>query len=568
MDDRQYMRLSELLLCCYDGSATPEDIEELEALLDNNRPALEYCVEISKELNYFHCLAQVPLSQPESVNGLDTEFMSEMDPQQQLALLGDFAEYEKQAAAITIAEPDESQTMPPVKKIKFERPVRTINKFSIAVAVLSVAALLLMVLYVHLIPPAPYEVATVIDAMDAEWSSGLPTSPGTRISSNSQPIRLTRGIIKLQTDDQVEVVLEAPSEFHFSSYSEVSMNYGKLYAHVSEQGYGFSVVTPNSKVVDLGTEFGVLSHIDGNTEVHLYKGKANVFAGEKHKRKTSQLLTEGAAVKVNSRDSGIQDITLNEEALVRNIDSDAKLVWRGQKVLRLSDLLLGGNGFGSASRQSIEYDPVTGAAVSSGVAMYRSGPGRLVRISDSSCLDGVFVPGSEDADVIISSAGHQFRECPKTSGLYYANIGCNKDWTFFEPLQQTFVLSRKQFKDSGVLYLHSNIGMTVDLNAVRQAVPALRISSFSTFAGIIHMGDNTPDLSEADVWVLVDGQVKSHKKALRADQGYDIHVDLSDTNRFLTLVVTDGGKINEEGFPANHFDTCGFAEPVFTLVSP
>lgn len=570
MNDHQYMRISELLLYCYDGSATPQDIAELEALLDNNRQALKYCVEISKELNYFHCLAQVPLSQPESVNGLDTEFMSEMDPQQQLALLGDFAEYEKQAEAITIDTPEEvAKESQCLKKVNLERPVRTINKFSMTAAIVSIAALLLMVLYIRLVPPAPYEVATITDSVDAEWSSGLSTGPGTRITSNSKPIRLTRGIVKLQTDDQVEVVLEAPSEFHFSSYSEVSMNYGKLYARVSEQGYGFSVVTPNSKVVDLGTEFGVLGRIDGNTEVHMYKGKANIFAGEKHQRKTSQILTAGSAVKVDSRDADIQDITLDEQALVRDIDSKAKLIWRGQKALRLTDLLLGGNGFGTASQQAIEYEPSTGKAVSSAVAWYRTGSEKLVPIPSTPYLDGIFVPGSGPGDTMVSSAGHCFRECPKTTGLYYANIGCYQgNWTFFEPLQQTFVQSRKQFQDSGVLYLHSNVGLTVDLNAVRQMVPGLRISFFSAFAGVMRMGDNAPDLSEADIWVLVDGEVQSFKKALRADQGYDVQVKIADSDRFLTLVVTDGGRIYAEGFPANHFDTCGFAEPVFGLVSP
>jgi hypothetical protein len=152
--------------------------------------------------------------------------------------------------------------------------------------------------------------------------------------------------------------------------------------------------------------------------------------------------------------------------------------------------------------------------------------------------------------------------------LYYSNIICQKDCTFFNPVQQTFEQSKKQFTDSGLLYLHSNIGLTVDLNAVRAVVPGLRIASFSAFAGIVDMWNNAPDYSEADVWVLVDGQVKSFQKALRADRGYDIHVDIADAERFLSLIVTDGGKVYAEGFPANHFDTCGFAEPIFELVSP
>jgi hypothetical protein len=567
MDDRQYIRISELLLRIYDGSAGREDNAELEALLNQAPEALDYYVETVMNLNYFHCLRQVPLSQPQDDKGLDKDFMSQMSPEEQSALLKDSAEHERYASAIKIAKPEKDKEQGPITKIEYQRPARTINKFSLAVSAICAAALLLMIVYVRLAPPAPYEVATISDCMDAQWSSHLPIGPGTRITSAWEPIRLTHGIVKLRTDDQVQVVLEAPTEFYFKSSSEISMNYGKLFAHVSKTGSGFSVVTPNSKLVDLGTEFGILSQIDGNTEVHLFKGKANLFAGEKNKPKTSQLLTAGSARQVDSQDSNIQEIALDEQALVRNIDSQSKFVWKGQAI-RLADLLLGGNGFGTASLQSIEYDPVTGAVVPVGVAGYRNGPGKVVRIRENPYLDCIFVPGSENGDVIVSSAGHRFKECPKTSGLYFSNIICQKNCKFFDSVQKTFKQSRKQFTDSGFLYLHSNIGLTVDLNAVRHVVPGLRISSFSAFAGIIDMWNNEPKYSEVDVWILVDGQVKSFQKALRADQGYDIHVELSDTDRFLTLVVTDGGKIYSEGFPANHFDTCGFADPVFGLASP
>ncbi len=452
-----------------------------------------------------------------------------------------------------------------IQKVVREKTVHRINKATLLTLILSAAAMVFLVVYARLAPPAPYEVATISDSIDARWSSDMPIEPGTRMVSNSAPIRLTRGIVKLKTDDQVQIILEAPAEFCFLSYLEISLNYGKLFAHVSEQGYGFSVLTPNSKIVDLGTEFGVLSHIDGATEVHLYQGKANLFAGEIHKPKISQLLMAGSARKVDSRDSNIQEIALDERALVRNIDSKANLVWRGQKALSLTDLLLGGNGFGTAVKRSTGFDTITGSISDQGENWYRPGPKNIVRVTESPYVDSIFVPGSEGGNNQISSAGHRFAECPKTSGLFFTNISCLKDWTFFDPLERTFEQSRKQYPDSGALYLHSNIGLTVDLNAVRGTVGGLRISSFSAFAGIIRMGNNTPDYAEVDVWILVDGQLRASRKGLRADQGYDIKIDIVDTDNFLTLIVTDGGKSNLEGYPANHFDTCGFVDPIFEI---
>ena len=410
--------------------------------------------------------------------------------------------------------------------------------------------------------------ATVTDCLDVEWAAAGPIGTGSRIVSNSRPIRLVRGIAKLRTDEMVEVVLEAPTEFTFRSSSEIALRYGKLFARVSEQGSGFSVVTPNSRVVDLGTEFGVLSHIDGNTEVHLYKGRANLFAGQQKKRKVSELLSAGAARKVDSSTSNIREIALEERALIRDIDSKTGFIWRGQKTVQLTDLILGGSGFGTAVQTQLELDPQTGKIAQNPVAGYRKGPGAFIPIPDNPCLDGIFVPGSSNNDLQVTSAGHRFLDCPQTSGLYYSNIICFKEWTFFEPLQKTFDQSIRKVDDSGLLYLHSNIGLTIDLNAVRREFPGLRLASFSSFVGIIRMGNNTPEFSEADLWILIDGQLRSSRRALRAEEGYPVRIDLADQDQFLTLIVTDSGRAYVDGQPANHTDTCGFAEPVFELVKP
>jgi hypothetical protein len=46
----------------------------------------------------------------------------------------------------------------------------------------------------------------------------------------------------------------------------------------------------------------------------------------------------------------------------------------------------------------------------------------------------------------------------------------------------------------------------------------------------------------ADVWVLVDGQVRfSRMKFRRSDGPAEIDIPLKPTDRFLTLISTDGG---------------------------
>ena len=331
MDDQKYIRIFELLLLIYDGSAGPEDVAEMEAMVSGNQEALEYYVKASMmDLNYFHYLAQAPLSTAEdAANVLLEGFTKGINSDQQWTLLKDLAEHEKIAPTIEVERPAESKERQLIQKVEYPHPVRTINRFSLVTAAFSVAALLLMLLYLRLAPPAPYEVATVTDSLNARWSSALPIEPGTRLLTNSAPIQLTCGMVEFVTDDQVRVVLEAPAEFYFASDTQVSMDYGRLFAHVSDQGSGFSVVTPNSKIIDLGTEFGVLAHLDGSTEVHLYKGKAKLLAGQKDGPQTSQTLKAGSARIVDSRTYEIQEIALDDQAMASTITVESTSLVNG-----------------------------------------------------------------------------------------------------------------------------------------------------------------------------------------------------------------------------------------------
>ncbi|MFZ9024886.1 MAG: FecR domain-containing protein, partial [Anaerohalosphaeraceae bacterium] len=160
---------------------------------------------------------------------------------------------------------------------------------------------------------------TVSKSMNAMWSSDLPIEPGTPLVSDLKPIQLQQGTVEFVTDHLVRVVLEAPAEFYFASDSQVSMDHGRLFASVPKQGTGFTVETPHSKVIDLGTEFTVLAHREGDTEVHMYQGQAELYAGHKDGPQTSQILKAGSARVVDAKTHEIQEIALDDQTMVRKI---------------------------------------------------------------------------------------------------------------------------------------------------------------------------------------------------------------------------------------------------------
>jgi hypothetical protein len=94
--------------------------------------------------------------------------------------------------------------------------------------------------------------------------------------------------------------------------------HGRIYAVVPEEAHGFTVMAGNSKIVDLGTEFGVEVDDRSNTQLHVTKGKTLLFSGFKTGKKSSIVVNEGAAKKVSS-DGFVRDIDIASKHFVRDI---------------------------------------------------------------------------------------------------------------------------------------------------------------------------------------------------------------------------------------------------------
>ena len=87
---------------------------------------------------------------------------------------------------------------------------------------------------------------------------------------------LTAGMIELEMPNDVSVAVEAPAEFTLVSETEMKLHKGKISGNVGEKGRGFEVITPQRKMIDLGTRFGVWVPSEGEEEFHVFEGEINV----------------------------------------------------------------------------------------------------------------------------------------------------------------------------------------------------------------------------------------------------------------------------------------------------
>lgn len=555
----EYAELDGLILRKLDGSITPAEYQTLVALLERDRAAAEYYVEFA--------LLYAGLSEPgKIVFSVDDETL---DRGLYTSLFMQLAEEEKRASARPGGRQVEKQPelIKGVRELKKNlKSRRDISRFHVWFTLGSVAAVFLLMLFVVSNPRSvQMDVATLTDSVGAIWGRSEAQPKGARFKNNRPPVYLASGVATFQFDYGAEVVVEGPAEFSFVSAERMTLHSGRLFARVPTRAVGFTVDIPGGSIIDLGTEFGVIARPTGG-DVKLFSGSATLLSGEQGTRCSSRLLQPGAARRVAAESGRVWSIELSSDAFVRRIDSASGIVWKGQP-LDLADMVGGGNGLGTGQLETAIH-PDTGHR-GRYLSQDRSVENRYVQTPHERYIDGVFVPNGKTPQPV-SSKGHLFKACPETAGLYYSEIinGAGRYLSDFVidgvpvgRLGQTVYGTR----ENPALFIHANLGITFDLDAIRRDFPDFAESRFTAEAGVSTAAPRSPN---ADVWVLVDGQVRFCQRHISdKGKGFPIDIELKPTDRFLTLVTTDGGDPDGKrgGFRAIDSDWCVFVHPKLVL---
>lgn len=548
MDDYTTTRqFSELLLKFREGVMSDEEFRHFEDLLRANPQVCRYYVESSVLQSLFRGRKSASLS------GSCAAAQTAWDPQ----LWDELAAYEKQAPALQA--PEETPQRQVIQKVVYPpRERRKLTPFSIVV-LLNTAAIVLFFVFLRFVPPkGEHEVATLLDQLGAQWGQADPAlRPGGRLRANGQSLHLQSGIVHLRYDNGVDVLVEGPAVFEMSK-SGVYVEYGRLYSRVSQTGLGFMVQTPTSRFVDLGTEFGVHAQVNGTAEVHVIKGSVQLFAGPLQKAKNSLTVSENKAVRYDAYGAKIEQIPVAKEAFVRAIDSNTNMVWRGQQRIDLADIVGGGNGLGTGKLDSgIEtntgrwFESPDPDLVQSKVTGILSGAGEYNKVSSLALIDGVFVPDSREAPVQITSVGHTFSGFVDGREVFWGNI-FNGAWHASDTaLKHQLKLNGQTYGTPGnpAISLHSNQGITFDLQAIRRTLPCAKILRFTSLFGVSETVALVPSFSpsadglnsgKVNCWVLIDGKERFNRNCVSYLDGViEIEVDIQDEDCFLTLVVTE-----------------------------
>ena len=310
MQKKELSELNALIELALDDSISPEQSGRLNDLIIHDTAVCKYYCE------YIHLTVDLE-RQSIKVPATDLQEYTEVFNQD---LWNQLAYEEKTAPMIELPTEEPKQEL--IQKVVYPpREKKKISKFNIFTLVVSAAAMLFMVLFVTFAPDKTggIEVATLVDQVNAQWGnseSGETLQAGSRLLSQIGPLWLKKGNVKIEFDYGAEVIVQGPAEFELIDAEKMALNSGRLYATVPKRATGFTAVTPSAMIIDLGTEFGVKVDFDGNSGVHMFKGKASLIPGQGGRKGAGISLAVGGAKSVDMQGE-VKAIDLNAKAFVQ-----------------------------------------------------------------------------------------------------------------------------------------------------------------------------------------------------------------------------------------------------------
>ena len=256
----------------------------------------------------------------------------------------------------------------------------------------AVAAVLviLIVLGFLLLPPTQEPTgptAQLIDSRALKWALDCDPCENT-VFYGSHALEILEGIAKFRMGDGTQIILKGPSRFTLEDCNCIYLGEGMLTAHVPKSAQGFVVNTRQAKIVDLGTEFGVLAWQDGTIETQVFSGLVDVWPSDANQ---ALHLSSGHQALIDS-DGEAQSYNQSQTQAyyIQHLPHETPAC--PGKSLDLADIVGGGNGFGyGVLNQGI--DPKNGAILTNPAHMTLNfDEAVFTPIPNHPYIDGVFLP--------------------------------------------------------------------------------------------------------------------------------------------------------------------------------
>jgi ferric-dicitrate binding protein FerR (iron transport regulator) len=135
-------------------------------------------------------------------------------------------------------------------------------------------------------------VAWLVNAQNCKWAADVAPAGDLRAGT---VLALERGLAEVRFECGARAVLEGPASLELLSGKSARLLRGRLTARAAGPAAGFEVLSPQGKVIDRGTEFGVAVSEGGTTEVYVFEGRVEARPADAPAGGTVSLARDQAA---------------------------------------------------------------------------------------------------------------------------------------------------------------------------------------------------------------------------------------------------------------------------------
>jgi hypothetical protein len=166
--------------------------------------------------------------------------------------------------------------------VPIDEIIRRQRKKYLKASLVAAAALVVISLIPMLLMQSERESSLVFNVApgtlySVEHTDGKPMA-GELVLRKGSRLTIEQGTVELTFKSDVKSIVSGPADLTLLQGNVLELKNGKAWFHVPQGAEGFTVHTKSLEVVDLGTEFGVISKPNGSDEIHVFKGKVRASA--------------------------------------------------------------------------------------------------------------------------------------------------------------------------------------------------------------------------------------------------------------------------------------------------
>ncbi|WP_425395374.1 hypothetical protein [Aeoliella sp.] len=118
--------------------------------------------------------------------------------------------------------------------------------------------------------------AQLVDTSNCTWGQTQQALQVGNWLRTGQAVDLEQGVAEFLFENGARVILQAPSSLRIDSSGQATLFVGTLTASVPEEAIGFSIESEHLKLIDLGTEFGMVVTPSGAVQADVFDGQVSV----------------------------------------------------------------------------------------------------------------------------------------------------------------------------------------------------------------------------------------------------------------------------------------------------